>query len=100
MNIQKLLYQNILWRGLFYLLGFILNILIARHFKSELTGSLYYLINVYSFITLIASVSLESGITYFASSKEISGVRLLNFSLVWVVGTGFIMFMLFLFVSF
>lgn len=84
MNIQKLLYQNIFWRGIFYLLTFILNIVIARHFKSELTGSLYYLINIYALITLVASVSLESGIIYFTSSQRINPIGLMNFCLLWV----------------
>lgn len=100
MNIQKLLYQNIVWRGLFYLLGFILNIAIARHFQSEFTGRLYYLINAYAFVTLIASVSMEAGITYFASSRIISPSRLLNFSILWVIVIAMLMIGVFLCSSF
>ena len=95
MTIQKLLYQNIIWRGLFYLLAFILNIAIARHFKAELTGNLYYLINIYALITLISSASLESGIIYFASSKKISPTELFNFSILWVAFIASIMIALY-----
>ena len=84
MNIQKLLYQNILWRGFFYLSAFILNIFIARHFEAALTGRIYYLITIYAFITLITSLSLETGIVYFSSKNQISQSKLMNFSLLWV----------------
>lgn len=95
MNIQKLLYQNVLWRGLFYLVTFILNIAIARHFESGLTGTLYYLVNVYALITLVTSVSLEAGIIYFASSQKISRASLFMFSIVWVMMMTFVMIVLF-----
>src|SRR5450432_1342492 len=100
MNIQKLLYQNIIWRGLFYLLTFILNIALALHVEAELTGYLYYLINIYAFITLIASASLESGIVYFASSGKISPSRLFNFSIVSIVCIASIMIFLFFYISY
>ncbi len=100
MNIQKLLYQNIIWRGLYYLLAFILNIAIARHFEAEFTGVIYYLINIYAFITLITSVSLESGLIYFASSKKISQSRLFSFSIVWVGCMALLLIVLFLCISF
>jgi O-antigen/teichoic acid export membrane protein len=100
MNIQKLLYQNIIWRGLFYLLTFILNVAIARHFEAELTGYLYYLINIYAFITLLASASLESGIVYFASSKKIHPPGLFNFSIVWIVCVASVMVLLFLSITY
>lgn len=95
MNLQKLLYQNITWRGLYYFVLFILNIAIARHFKAELTGWLYYLVSIYAFITLIASVSMEAGIIYFASSKKIDPSTLLNFSVLWVVGVALLVTILF-----
>jgi O-antigen/teichoic acid export membrane protein len=100
MNIQKLLYQNIIWRGLYYLLAFILNIAIARHFEAEFTGVIYYLINIYAFITLITSISLESGLIYFASSKKISQSRLFSFSIVWVGCMALLLIVLFLCISF
>ena len=100
MNIEKLLYQNIVWRGLFYLLTFILNITIARHFQAEVTGTLYYLINIFAFITLFASISLESGLIFFASSKKISHSSLFNFSLLWIGFIALIMVTLFFAISY
>ena len=100
MNIEKLLYQNVVWRGLFYLLTFILNIAIARHFQSELTGALYYLINIFALITLIGSVSLESGIIFFASSGKIPPSGLFNFSIIWVAFIIVLMTIVFFSISF
>ncbi len=84
MTIQNLLYRNVFWRGSFYLSGFILNIFIARHFEASYTGQLYYVVSWLSLITLILSASMESGMLYFASKKEIEQSVLLNFSLLWI----------------
>ncbi len=84
MNIQKLLYQNIFWRGLFFVSGFVLNIIIARHFDAAITGWIYYLFTVFSFFTLIGSFSLEAGLIYFGSKKEISLEKLTGFSILWI----------------
>ncbi len=83
MNIQKLLYQNIFWRGLFFVSGFLLNILIARHFDAAISGWIYYLFTIFSFLTLIGSFSLEAGLVYFGSKEEISQEKLLSFSILW-----------------
>lgn len=85
MNIQKLLYQNIFWRGLFFGTSFLLNILISRHFDAAITGWIYYLFTIFSFFTLIGSFSLEAGLVYFGSKKEISMEKLMSFSMLWTV---------------
>ena len=85
MNIQKLLYQNIFWRGLFFVSGFLLNILIARHFDAAITGWIYYLFTIFSFFTLLGSFSLEAGLIYFGSKKEIPLERLTGFSILWTL---------------
>ncbi len=85
MRIAKILYQTVLWRGLFYVSSFVLNILIARHFEAAVSGSIYYLINIFSLLHLVGSLSLDSGIIFFASKKEIPVARLLNFSILWTL---------------
>ncbi|MEO6683733.1 MAG: polysaccharide biosynthesis C-terminal domain-containing protein [Ginsengibacter sp.] len=85
MNIQKLIYQNIFWRGLFVVSAFLLNILIARHFDAAITGWIYYLFTIFSFFTLLGSFSLESGLIFFGSKKEIPLERLGGFSLIWTL---------------
>lgn len=83
MNVQKLLYQNIFWRGLFFGSGFILNVLVARVLGADTTGWLYYLFALFSFFTLIAGFSLEAAIIYFGSKGEISLKSLADFSWRW-----------------
>lgn len=85
MNVQKLLYQNVFWRGSFFATGFILNILVARKLGADTTGWLYYLFTLFSFFTLIGSFSMEAAIIYFGSKGEIALRTLANFAWKWTV---------------
>lgn len=76
MRLQKLIYQGIVWRGLYYASVFVLNILIARVYRAEISGVFNYLLNNLSFLLLITSLSLESALAYFSSRKEISSHKL------------------------
>ncbi|HEY0678265.1 MAG TPA: polysaccharide biosynthesis C-terminal domain-containing protein [Chitinophagaceae bacterium] len=82
MRLQKLIYQGIVWRGLYYASVFILNIVIARVYKAEDSGLINYLINNLSFLLLITSLSLESALGYFGSRNEISPNKLTTLGLV------------------
>lgn len=83
MQAGRTLFQSVLWRGLYYVAAFVLNILIARHFQASVSGGIYYISTIYAFILLFASLSLESGIIYFAARAEIAVERLFSFSVVW-----------------
>jgi len=54
------------------------------------TGQLYYLISWFALVTLVLSLSLESGMLYHASKNDIPASSLLNFSLLWVLAAGVI----------
>ena len=97
MQASKTLFQSILWRGLYYVTVFIINILIARHFQAATSGSIYYISSIYSFILLFVSFSIESGITYFVASEKIAANKLFGFAIFWSLITGVIIF---LFLSF
>jgi len=100
MPIAKILYQSIVWRGLLYLATFLLNILIARHFEAALSGSIYYIINIFSLVHLVAGLSMESGIIYFGASTAINPAKLFNFSVLWTFIAGLILWlMMILFVT-
>ena len=88
MALTKIFTQNILWKSLFFITAFALNILIARHYGASVSGEIFYLINLYAFIILISSISLESAMGYFISKNEISITKILNFSLLWTLLTG------------
>jgi len=88
--ITKILYQNLLWRGIFYLSAFALNIAIARQYEAAGSGSFYYLISICSLAVLFISISLESGITYYASRQEIAPSKLQGFAIAWSLTAGLI----------
>ncbi|MCP9751440.1 lipopolysaccharide biosynthesis protein [Ferruginibacter sp. HRS2-29] len=79
--LAKYLYRNILWRGLLQLSAFLLNILLARHFGAAISGDIFYLASIYSFMVLLLSLSLESGMTYYGVKNEVPAERLVNLSL-------------------
>lgn len=98
--ISRFLYQSIFWKGLVYLSSFVLNILIARHFEAAVSGNIYYLINAYSLVLLVLSMSMESGIVYFGVKREIEMSKLLNFSVLYTSMTAIILcFIIFSFKS-
>lgn len=95
MTLKRLIYQSIVWRGMFFASTLALNILIARYYQASLSGWIYYIINFYTFILLLLSLSLESGMGYFVSKKEISANQLLNFSILWTIIAGIFVLLLF-----
>jgi O-antigen/teichoic acid export membrane protein len=94
MQAVKTLWQSFLWRGLYYVSAFIINILIARHFEASLSGSVYYLSSIYAFAVLLSSLSIESGIIYFSAKAQIPVAKLFSFSLIWSLVTGLVTFLL------
>lgn len=81
MRLQKLIYQGIVWRGLYFASVFVLNIVIARVYKADNSGIINYLINNLSFLLLITSLSLESALAYFSSRDEITPRKLTGIAL-------------------
>ncbi len=90
MQAAKILWQSFLWRSLYYISAFLLNILIARHFEASLSGSVYYLSSIYAFSVLLFSLSIESGIIYFSAKAQIPVERLFSFSILWTLFIGLI----------
>jgi O-antigen/teichoic acid export membrane protein len=93
MQAGKTLLQSILWRGLYYVSTFIINILLARHFEASFSGSVYYIINMYALAVLLFSLSIESGIIYFSAKGQIPVSRLFSFSILWTLLIGLFTFL-------
>jgi O-antigen/teichoic acid export membrane protein len=83
MQVGRTLFQSMLWRGLYYLTAFIINIVIARHFEASVSGAVYYISSIYALVLLFTGLSLESGIIYFSASQKIPVVKLFSFSISW-----------------
>ena len=88
MPVKRSLYQNLIWRGAYYLSVFLLNIAIARHFEAAISGRLFYICSVYSVVVMLTGLSLESGLTFFSSKNILTPGKLFNLSVIWSLFTG------------
>src|ERR1700685_1682279 len=94
MLLRKLIVQNLVWRGLYFLSLFLLNIIVSRYFKADGSGEIYYAMNNLSFLLLILGLSLESGAAFYISKKEISEQKTALYCLCWAI-TGTLISMFF-----
>lgn len=83
MNLKKLLLQSLLFRSLYFVSVLLVNVFLSRFLQASATGNLYYLTTIFGLIQLVAGLSLEAGITYFASGKIISFNKLLWLTVTW-----------------
>ena len=70
MEFKKALINTIIWKTLNTIFAFCINLLIVRILGSENSGSFFYSIAILSFITLLTSLCLENGITYYGSKNN------------------------------
>jgi O-antigen/teichoic acid export membrane protein len=85
MTLKRLLYQGLLWRGLYLFSVFLLNILFARYYGAAGSSSVYYLVNFYSFVILLSSFSIETGMGYFSALKAVAETRLASLAFRWTM---------------
>jgi len=85
MTFEKLLQQSLIWRGFYFITVLLINVFLSRYLKAEGAGWIYYLTNVFSFVLLVASLSIESGYTFYASGNIIDHNKLAWFSLAWTL---------------
>lgn len=83
MTFEKLLQQSLVWRGFYFITVLLVNIFLSRFLHADGAGWIYYMTNFFSLILLVASLSMESGYTYFTSANTIAANKLAWFSLVW-----------------
>lgn len=84
MNIVKAFSRSIFWRGLYFVSVLLLNILIARHFKADVSGQLYYVTSFFAFIILLLSLCMEAPMGYYLSQNKINETQLSVLSIVWI----------------
>jgi len=85
MKFKQVIFSGIFWRGLYFTTVLLLNIVVARYFHAKGSGWIYYITNYFSLIILLASLSLESGMTYYSARNDIGKHKLAFFSLLWSV---------------
>jgi O-antigen/teichoic acid export membrane protein len=96
MTFEKLLQQSLVWRGFYFITVLLVNVVLSRFLQADGAGWIYYITNFFSLILLIASLSMESGFTYFSSNNTISKNKFAWFSIVW---TAFVAVLTFAFIS-
>lgn len=93
MNFQKQIAQSLVWRGLYFVTVLIMNIFLSRYFEAGNAGWIFYVSNNFSFIVIIAGLSLESAVSYYSSQKAIDDNELAWFSIVWTVWISIMVFL-------
>ena len=100
MQVSRLIYRNFAWRFFFYASSLLLNITVARALGAEISGNFNFFLNDLSFVLLIGSISLESGIIYYVSKNESPERLLAAFSVIWaVIASGIITVLFYFFYS-
>lgn len=88
MNFKRLLAQSIIWRGFYFFSLLLVNIFLSRYLKAAGAGNLYFLTIIFSFSQVVLGLSIEAGITFFASANIINRNRLIGLAGVWSVAAG------------
>ena len=83
MHFKNLLAQSLLWRGTYFISLLLVNVFLSRFLQASGIGWVYYLSNIFAFIQLLASLSIESAISFFAAGSLISYNKLICFSIAW-----------------
>lgn len=85
MKLATALSKSILWRGFYFVSVMLLNILVARHFQSEGSGQMYYVINLLAFILILISFCLEAPMGYYLSQQKLNETQLAFISVGWTI---------------
>jgi O-antigen/teichoic acid export membrane protein len=83
MSFQKQIAESLVWRGLYFVTILIMNILLSRYFQAENAGWIFYLCNNFSFIVILAGLTIETSVSYYSARKNIDDNELAWFSVVW-----------------
>jgi O-antigen/teichoic acid export membrane protein len=92
MVFKKLLYQHVFWRGLSLLSFFILNVAMARSFGAAASGNIFFIINFFALVLLVATLSMEAGLGYFTAKDKTAATWPVLLSLIWAVTAGLIIY--------
>src|SRR6478735_615777 len=88
MNFKKLLAQSIIWRGFYFFSVLLVNVFLSRYLQAAGTGNIYFLTIIFSFTQTVLGLSLDAGITYFASAQIIQKNKLISLAGVWSIVAG------------
>lgn len=82
----ELITRHLFWRCTYFFSVLLINIGIARFFEAGESGQIFYIVNNLSFILLLTSLSLESGVAYYIASGRFESRSLARFCMIWTAG--------------
>ncbi len=85
MYFKQFLRQSLIWRGLYLITVFVLNVVMSRLLQAEVSGWLYFMINIFSFVIVLTSCNIESGVGYFLASSTMPKQGLIVFIMLWTL---------------
>lgn len=85
MSFNRLLMRVILWRGIYFLSAFLLNVFFVRYYGAAGSSTVYYLINLYSFVLLVASFSMETGMSFYLARGQANEGELSSLACLWTL---------------
>ncbi|HSB91963.1 MAG TPA: hypothetical protein VLC28_02545, partial [Flavitalea sp.] len=85
MTLKTGIFNNLFWRSLQIISTLVLNILVARYLGAAESGSVYYLITIYTLYIQVGGLSLESAIGFFTLNNRIPIRSLAAGALGWTV---------------
>jgi len=95
MQIGKFIFHAVFWRALHLLTVFIINILLARYLGAAVSGPIFLFINNLALLILVVSGCLETGLTYYTATRQISIQKLSTLSFTWsVLATAFVVLLI------
>lgn len=83
MKLKQLIQSSIIWRGLYFITLFGVNMMLSRLLQAEQAGVVFYLTTILGFLFILVNFSIDTSVTYFNSSNTISTNKLLNVGLIW-----------------
>jgi O-antigen/teichoic acid export membrane protein len=92
MSFQKQIAESLVWRGLYFISVLAMNIFLSRYLGAANAGWVFYISNNFSFIVIVAGLTLETAVSYYSSSKAIDNNELAWFSIVWSLSASVIVF--------
>lgn len=92
MNFQQQIKQSLIWRGLYFISVLIMNVFLSRYFEAGNAGWIFYLSNNFSFLLILIGLTIENGINYYGSKKQIDDKQLTWFALCWTILVSFVVF--------
>lgn len=83
MAFELSLKNSLLYRGIYFTTLFLSNVILSRLLTAQHTGQLFFLTNLFSFVIVIGSLSLESAFTFFIKSEQVKPEACLSVGLLW-----------------